>query len=167
MDFSRDSEHIDVISDALTIPFKNGKFDAVMNTQVLEHLKEPSLFFNECYRVLKQNGKLFLTTNMAYKIHMEPHNYFFFTKYGLRYLAEKNNFKVNFIEPQGGAFQVFSKSLLFMLQSIKSTNKLLYYFCLALFCIPLALITLLCSFLDFLDKDKLITLNYGCYFQKI
>ena len=86
-------------------PFKKNKFDYVLSTQVLEHLENPHHFFKEVNRILKKNGKMFLTTNYIYEPHMIPNDYFRFTKYGLRLLAEKNGFMVERISPQGGYYQ--------------------------------------------------------------
>src|SRR3989338_10192071 len=38
--------------------FKNETFDIVFSGQVVEHLLDPDFFLDECYRVLKKNGKL-------------------------------------------------------------------------------------------------------------
>ena len=40
----------------------NGSYDAIINTQVLEHVECPQKVINEFYRILKPGGKLFLTT---------------------------------------------------------------------------------------------------------
>ncbi|HLC45588.1 MAG TPA: class I SAM-dependent methyltransferase, partial [archaeon] len=39
-------------------PFKDGEFDLAYNANVLEHVKEPVKFINECHRVLKKDGYL-------------------------------------------------------------------------------------------------------------
>ncbi|MFH1279978.1 MAG: methyltransferase domain-containing protein, partial [Candidatus Beckwithbacteria bacterium] len=49
-----------------------GKYDYILCTQVLEHVKKPEEMFQEFKRLLKPGGKLFLTTNFIYQIHMEP-----------------------------------------------------------------------------------------------
>ncbi len=41
------------------------------------------------YRVLKPGGSLVLTTRFLFPIHDAPHDYFRFTKYGLRYLLRR------------------------------------------------------------------------------
>ncbi len=44
------------------LPFGNGEFDFVNAGEVLEHIYDTKLFFQEANRVLKANGKLLLTT---------------------------------------------------------------------------------------------------------
>ncbi len=47
-------------------PFKDNTFHAIYAGDIIEHLFDTSLFLNECYRCLKSNGILLLTTpNLA------------------------------------------------------------------------------------------------------
>ena len=46
--------------DAENIPYSDSKFDVVYSLWVLEHLRNPSKFFEEAYRVLKPGGVLIL-----------------------------------------------------------------------------------------------------------
>lgn len=165
-DYIKYTERIDFIADACAIPVAAEVCDSVMSLQVLEHLKEPDLFFKECRRILKPGGSLFLSTNMAYKIHMAPNDFFRFTEYGLRYLGEKNRFEVIYLEKHGGAFHVLSKAFLFSIQSIKTMSRVLYFLLMPVLIIPLILVTLVCTFFDFLDKEKILTLNYAVYLRK-
>ena len=43
---------------AESIPFKNNRFDIIIMEDVLEHVKDPERVLQECFRVLKQDGKL-------------------------------------------------------------------------------------------------------------
>lgn len=51
-----------VIADAQNIPFKSDYFDAVVCSEVIEHLPEPEKMIAEITRVLKNQGRLFLFT---------------------------------------------------------------------------------------------------------
>jgi ubiquinone/menaquinone biosynthesis C-methylase UbiE len=73
-------------ADAHALPFVDGAFDTVLCTEVLEHLPEPQRAIDEMHRVLKPGGELLLTTRFLFPIHDAPHDYFRFTKYGLRHL---------------------------------------------------------------------------------
>lgn len=156
-------QSIDYLGEMKILPSQ--KFDYVLCTQVLEHLAEPQKAFQEFYRILKKNGKLFLTTHLAFEEHGAPTDYFRFTRYGLKYLAEKAGFKIERIEPQGGRFVVLAKELQILWPRIikNRTAKLLFYllFSLPLFCLNFILISF-----DFLDKDKTLTLNYEAIFRK-
>lgn len=47
--------------EAEDIPFPNNVFDFVVAAFLIVHLKDPSKFFDEAYRVLKHGGKLIVT----------------------------------------------------------------------------------------------------------
>src|SRR3954452_20960562 len=41
-----------------TVPCPDDSFDAVLSTQVLEHVVDPSVYLTECFRALKPGGRL-------------------------------------------------------------------------------------------------------------
>lgn len=142
--------------------------DYILCTQVLEHVQKPHKAFEEFNRILKRNGKLFLTTNFLYQIHMEPHDYYRFTKYGLYYLGEAHGFKVIHLAPQGGIFHVLSYIIttapirLFFEDHPK--GALIY---IGLFSPIIAFINLTTSLLDRFDRDKRLTINYEVIYEKV
>jgi len=156
---------IDFVGDATSIPVKNNSFDYILCLQVLEHLTKPHLAFKEFFRILKPGGKLFLTTHMAFEEHMIPNDYFRFTRYGLKYLAETTGFKTIKIKPQGGRFIVLARELQILFLRL-SNNKYLVYLFYLIFFLPLFLLSLILLTLDFLDKNKDLTLNYQGIFVK-
>ena len=85
----RPAPGVHVISDALALGFADESFDVVLCTEMLEHVPEPQLAIDEMARVLKPGGTLLLTTRFLFPIHDAPHDYFRFTKYGLRYLLRR------------------------------------------------------------------------------
>ena len=50
-----------VVGEAENLPFDAGIFDVVTATFLIVHLKNPLSFFDEAYRVLKEDGKLIVT----------------------------------------------------------------------------------------------------------
>lgn len=44
------------------LPFSNSSFDIVYSVEVIEHLRCPYDFLDECYRILKPNGMLIIST---------------------------------------------------------------------------------------------------------
>lgn len=48
--------------DCCQMPFADNTFDVIAAAALIEHLPEPNLFLNECYRVLKPTGVLMLTS---------------------------------------------------------------------------------------------------------
>ncbi len=162
------------------IPKKDNTYDAVINTQVLEHVEFPQKVINEFYRILKPGGKLFLTAPQGWGIHGEPYHFFNFTKYGLKSLFKNAGFKVIFIKPRGGMFWYLGKRIKTMpsyifFQYLTRKNKNTMKFCLQPFAIVLFpfylislpicyfLIPLLFFYLDKLDKKQDYTLGYACF----
>jgi SAM-dependent methyltransferase len=80
---------VQVIGDAQALGFVDCAFDVVVCTEMLEHVPEPQRAIDEMRRVLKPDGVLLLTTRFLFPIHDAPHDYFRFTKYGLRHLLRK------------------------------------------------------------------------------
>lgn len=78
-----------VIGDAQALGIASQAFDAIVCTEVLEHLPEPRLAIDEMFRVLRPGGSLLLTTRFLFPIHDAPHDYFRYTKYGLRHLLRR------------------------------------------------------------------------------
>ncbi|MFA6423852.1 MAG: class I SAM-dependent methyltransferase [Candidatus Magasanikbacteria bacterium] len=50
-----------VVGDAEELPFPDSTFDFVTAAFLVVHLKDPSSFFDEAYRVLRDGGKLIIT----------------------------------------------------------------------------------------------------------
>ena len=157
-------ESINYVGEFEILP--SNHFDYILCTQVLEHLKEPDSAFKNFHRILKKRGKVFLTTIMTFEAHSIPNDYFRFTQYGLRYLAEKNGFRVMKISPQGGKFLVLAKELQVLWPRLIKKKEIIWLYYL-IFSLPLFIFNLILFLLDFLDKDKNLTLNYECIFSKI
>jgi SAM-dependent methyltransferase len=85
----RPGRGVQILGDAQALGLMDETFDAVLCTEVLEHLPEPQRAIDEIYRVLKPGGTVLLTTRFLFPIHDAPHDYFRFTKYGLRHLLRR------------------------------------------------------------------------------
>ena len=80
---------VQIIGDAQSLGIADASFEVVLCTEVLEHLPEPQRAIDEIFRVLVPGGQLLLTTRFLFPIHDAPHDYFRFTKYGLRHLLRR------------------------------------------------------------------------------
>lgn len=80
---------VQVVGDAQALGIRDAAFEVVLCTEVLEHLPEPQKAIDEFFRVLAPGGVLLLTTRFVFPIHDAPHDYFRYTKYGLRYLLRR------------------------------------------------------------------------------
>lgn len=95
-------KEIDYVCPADNIPVKEKSFEAVLCTEVLEHVPEPKRVLAEFNRVLKNKGNLFLTTPFIYQVHEEPYDFFRYTPYSFKNLLEEAGFEVVFITSRGG-----------------------------------------------------------------
>jgi SAM-dependent methyltransferase len=103
------SSVVDVYASALEIPFKENSFDSILCTEVLEHVPEPKELLRQVKRVLKPNGYLILTAPLTWGPHEVPRDYYRYTEYGLRYLAEQVGFVVEKVERTSGHWQTLGQ----------------------------------------------------------
>lgn len=99
IDPARNPDHV---MDLTKLAFEEGRFDTVFALEVLEHVKEPGRAVEEISRVLRADGKAIISTPFLYPIHEAPHDYFRFTKYGLRHLFR--GFREDFFTERTGYF---------------------------------------------------------------
>ena len=69
------TKETDLVSDITDIPAPAGSFDAILCSEVLEHVPEPTKAFDEFARLLKPGGPLLLTAPFAPIVHMAPYHY--------------------------------------------------------------------------------------------
>jgi SAM-dependent methyltransferase len=169
---SWDYTGLDVVANLLKLPFKDNSFDAVLCTQVLEHINLPGDFVKELYRVLKPGGNLYLTAPQGFKEHQLPYDFFRYTSYGLRFLFEQAGFDIEYINPMGGFFFFLSDRIppvhryLFnnkrplawkvLFSPLEPISKLLFS----------VIIPLITGSLDSFDKKQKWTNGYKCKAQK-
>jgi SAM-dependent methyltransferase len=86
------NKNYDVLYNKKEIPFKDETFDAIIFTEVLEHIEDVDLTISELNRVLKTNGKLFVTTPFIWAEHETPYDFQRYTSFGIKKLFEKHGF---------------------------------------------------------------------------
>lgn len=105
-------------------------YDTVFCFEVLEHLPRPDLALAEIARVLRHGGTLLLSVPHLSRLHEEPHDYFRYTRHGLRSLLERTGLEPVEISPFAGlltflAHQV-STIILGLLWPIPGVRQLAY-----------------------------------------
>lgn len=65
--------------DGNAIPFPNESFDALLCTEVLEHVADPSQLIEEMHRVLRAKGVGIITVPWAARFHYQPFDYHRYT----------------------------------------------------------------------------------------
>ncbi|TSC57844.1 MAG: type 11 methyltransferase [Candidatus Peregrinibacteria bacterium Greene0416_19] len=91
----------DIVGDAEAMPIPDASIDGVVCSQMLEHVPHPSRALAEMYRVLKPGGKAILTVPQLNELHEEPHDYYRYTKHGLKTLCEEAGFRIVELKQRG------------------------------------------------------------------
>lgn len=159
---------IDYVCDATAIPVADGSFDAILCTEMLEHVPDPVAVISECARLLRPGGRLILTAPLGSGIHQEPHHYYGgFTPYWYqRFLAQAGLQDIQ-VEANDGAFKFFSQESLRFLATTRPFARLPFLssllwlpFWLGLLPILGGVIPLACCGLDRYDREKRFTVGY-------
>jgi len=104
---------VDVIGDASNLMFKDESFDAVLLSEVLEHVPFPMKVLEEVRRILKKGGVLILTAPFASLTHFAPYFYCTgFSSYFYNYHLPKYGFNIIEIKSNGGYYDVLSTELM-------------------------------------------------------
>jgi len=92
--FTRKVAAADVFYDGGGFPLPDESFDAVLCSQVLEHVFMPDKFLGEIHRVLRPGGRLLLAVPFMWDEHEQPHDFGRYSSFGLRALLERDGFEV-------------------------------------------------------------------------
>jgi len=162
-DANWDYSRLDAMADLTALPFRDGAFDAALNIVTLEHMADPARALAEIGRVLARGAPLEIAAPQDWETHQAPHDYFRFTRYGLRRLLEQAGFEVVEIRAGGGYFRLLARRLLNGLQFFTGGIRWLGFLPAAILAAPPALIL---PFLDGMDRDRNFTLGHVCLARK-
>ena len=93
------------VCDLTAIPVEDGRFDAILCSQVIAHLPEPRSVLREFHRVLKPGGRLYVTGPLYFQENEPPYDFFRYTQYGLRRILDDAGLEVerlDWLEGYGG-----------------------------------------------------------------
>jgi len=140
---SWDTTNIDIISDICSIPVPDASFDAVICTDVLEHVPNVNLALRELDRVVRPGGKILITVPNQCDAHQTP---FFYSggyaSYLFKYMFPKHNVTVEY---ESGYFETVDQKIAhgFNILIRLARINLIYYFMLAgyiILAVPLVLL---------------------------
>ena len=101
-----DNSKLDIVSDILSIPLPEHSIDAVMCTEVLEHIPDPLGAIKEFSRLIKPGGYLLITAPFASLTHFAPYHFasglsrFFYEKH-----LPDNGFEIIDLQLNGNFFE--------------------------------------------------------------
>jgi len=99
----------DIVSPADQIPVEDESFDAVLCTEVLEHVPAPWEVLSEFHRIVRPGGAVWITVPFTWPLHEQPHDYYRYTKFGLHSLLERAGFSQVDVVPLTDAFSTLSQ----------------------------------------------------------
>jgi SAM-dependent methyltransferase len=139
-------------------------YDAAICLDVLEHVPDPCRALRETSRILAPGGLLILSVPHLSRLHDEPHDYYRYTRHGLRYLLESQGFIVVRIEKRGGLFcflgHQISTLLLCSVWSIPVLKQIVWFLNSRLFVAA-------CYMLDEIaDRAGIYAMGYGVVARK-
>jgi SAM-dependent methyltransferase len=114
VDFTQSFEHDwgtaqpDIVSDLAAIPLESSTIDAIICTQVLEHVPEPSVVLAEFCRLLRPGGRLFLSVPLLWEVHEAHYDFWRYTPYSLRMLCTGAGLTVESLTPRGGRYRALA-----------------------------------------------------------
>ena len=160
---------VDDVMDVSAMTYEDASFDAVICTQVLEHVQSPPKTMAELARVLRPGGHLFVSAPQSAWLHNLPWHYFNPTRFGIELLLEQNGLTVEARVAQGGHFSLLATNLHYtvtMLQRSRLPNIVrlpLMLLSRVMFGLILKLFLL---FLDRFDTDQRNTLGWCFHARK-
>jgi SAM-dependent methyltransferase len=88
------------------LPFRDGEFDTILMSDVLEHIPVPERLWTEIARLLAGNGKVLMNVPFYYWLHEAPHDYYRYTEFALRRFVAVCGLRLIRLEPIGGVPEI-------------------------------------------------------------
>ncbi|MGC8803916.1 MAG: class I SAM-dependent methyltransferase, partial [Bacteroidales bacterium] len=106
------AKNVDIISDITSIPLSDSSLDAILCTEVLEHVPNPIRALTEFQRLLKPGGWLILTAPFSSLTHFAPYHYSTgFSQYFYEKLLQDLNFEIIELVANGGYYDYLAQEL--------------------------------------------------------
>lgn len=109
---SWDQSRLDIVCDITRIPEPDGSFDAIMCTEVFEHLPAPIEAIREFSRLLKSGGILILTAPFCSLTHFAPYHFYTgFNRYFFEIHLQNSGFEILEMAGNGNYFEYLAQEV--------------------------------------------------------
>jgi SAM-dependent methyltransferase len=110
-----DTSQIDLVCDILNIPEPDASFDAILCSEVFEHLPDAVKALDEFERLLKPGGILITTAPFASLVHFAPYHFATgFSRYWYEYHLPAKHFSIRELRANGDWFAMTRQEILRM-----------------------------------------------------
>ncbi len=107
-----EGEHIDFFYNGKHLPFSDNTFDAILSTEVFEHIFNIDELISELYRVLKPGGFILITCPFVYPEHEAPYDFARYTHFGLINIFENAGFNLIVVDKKGNLKETIAQQLI-------------------------------------------------------
>jgi SAM-dependent methyltransferase len=107
-----DNSKLDIVSDIVNIPMADASVDAIMCTEVFEHIPDPIQAVREFSRLLKPGGILILTAPFCSLTHFAPfHFYTGFNRFFYEKILPESHFHIEELDLNGNYFEFMAQEV--------------------------------------------------------
>ena len=107
-----DNSKLDIVSDILNIPLPGESVDAIMCTEVFEHIPDPIRAITEFNRLLKPGGFLIITAPFCSLTHFAPYHFYTgFNRFFYEKFLPENDFIILELECNGNYFEYLAQEI--------------------------------------------------------
>jgi len=101
--------------------------DVVLATELFEHVEKPEQGLRECFRILKKNQVMILSSPFLYKIHADPWDFQRWTQEKWKKTLSQTGFKIEKFEIMGRYFTVLTDIKKEFVKSMPKIIKVVFF----------------------------------------
>lgn len=106
------TSQIDIVCDIISIPEPDASFDAILCSEVFEHIPDPLPALREFARLLKPGGILILTAPFSSHVHFAPYHFCTgFSRYWYEHHLPAYGFSIQELSPNGDWFDFLHQEI--------------------------------------------------------
>jgi SAM-dependent methyltransferase len=91
-----------IVASLESLPVAAESFDAVLCTEVIEHVARPDAVLAELQRVLAPGGRICLTVPFVWPLHEEPFDFYRYTSHSLEHILKQAGFVDVLVDTRSG-----------------------------------------------------------------
>lgn len=106
-----DNSRLDIVSDITEIPVEDSSFDAILCSEVFEHIPDAVSAIREFSRILKPGGKLLVTAPFNSLTHFAPYHFCGYSRYWYLHHLPRVGLDIEVLDHNGSWFAFVAQEL--------------------------------------------------------